>query len=380
MKTKLVVFLAVCVVIKGNGEGLADSNAVAAGAPTKAVAPAVGAPRIQFAETEFDFGKISSGDIVRHDFIFTNTGTAALAVTDVRPGCGCTTVGSWDKAVAPGASGMIPLQFNSTGFGGAVDKAANIICNDPSHSNVVLRLKGTIWRPIEVIPNVVLFNVSSDSQSNETQIVRVLNNQEEAVELSDLQCTNHAFEAELRTVRPGREFELAITAVPPFYSDQVVGIVTLKTTSAKMPTLQVNAFMSVRKPITVFPEQITLPPGPLAATMSVTVSVRNNGTNSLSLSDAAVNYPEVDVRLQERQAGRFFSLMLKLPAGFQVKTGERIQLSMKSNHPRYPVIEVPIVQPGPVALPAVPAGKLLPGDGSYITPPPVRSRQGDPAR
>src|SRR6266702_6098464 len=31
-------------------------------------------PRIQFADPIFDFGKVGSGQVIRHDFVFTNTG------------------------------------------------------------------------------------------------------------------------------------------------------------------------------------------------------------------------------------------------------------------------------------------------------------------
>lgn len=77
-----------------------------------------GAPKIQFDSTTFNFGRVKSGEIVKHSFVFTNSGTATLEIMDVKTGCGCTTAGAWDKKVEPGKTGIIPLQFNSTGFGG----------------------------------------------------------------------------------------------------------------------------------------------------------------------------------------------------------------------------------------------------------------------
>jgi hypothetical protein len=69
-----------------------------------------------------------------------------------RSGCGCTTAGSWDRQVEPGKTGVIPLQFNSTGFKGTVTKSATVACNDPGQSNAVLLLKSTVWNPFEVMP------------------------------------------------------------------------------------------------------------------------------------------------------------------------------------------------------------------------------------
>jgi hypothetical protein len=302
------------------------------------------APKVQFAETTFDFGKVDAGEVVRHDFVFTNLGSATLEIKDVRPACGCTTAGSWDKTVAPGKTGVIPLQFNSAGYGGPIAKSAAVTCNDPIQSNVVLYLKGTLWKPVDVTPSMVLFNLSSELQSNETRVVRIVNNLQEPVELSDLQCTNHLFQAALKTVQPGKEFELRIAAVPPFPAFPVTGFVTLKTSSPKIPRINVNAYLTLLQPVTVTPAQITLPPGPLTNAVHPIVTIRASGTNSVVLSDVGVNAPGVEVRVQEIQPGRFFSLMLDFPAGFQVQSDQKVELTAKSSHPRLPLIHVPVLQ------------------------------------
>jgi len=148
-------------------------------------------------------------------------------------------------------------------------------------------------------------------------------------------------------VRPGKEFELHVTALPPFNSSPVIGTVTLKSSAPEMPVVPVGAYLMVLQAVTVSPEQIRVPVAPLAGAMSVTVTVRNNRTNALALSDASINLPGATVRLQEVQPGRLFSLMLNLPAGFQVKPEQKIELSVKSNHPRFPLIKVPVLGPAP---------------------------------
>src|SRR5262245_52080705 len=87
---------------------LATVMTVKAQTPVPAPPPTGGAatPRISFAKESFDFGKINSGDIVKHDFVFTNMGNAVLEITEVRPSCGCTTAGTWDKRVEPGKTGI----------------------------------------------------------------------------------------------------------------------------------------------------------------------------------------------------------------------------------------------------------------------------------
>ena len=115
---------------------------------------AAGASEITYSQL---LSKVSSGEVVKHEFVFTNIGTATLEIKDVRPGCGCTTAGTWDKLVEPGKTGKIPLQFNSANFGGAVLKQATVTCNDPGQSNVTLQIKGTVWKAIDVTPTMAVF-------------------------------------------------------------------------------------------------------------------------------------------------------------------------------------------------------------------------------
>jgi hypothetical protein len=78
------------------------------------------APRIQFADTNLNFGEVKSVKKVKHTLVFTNTGNATLEVSEVRPSCGCTTSGTWDRTVEPGKTDSIPVEFNPASFSGKI--------------------------------------------------------------------------------------------------------------------------------------------------------------------------------------------------------------------------------------------------------------------
>jgi len=310
-------------------------------------------PKISFATTAHDFGKINSGQPVRHDFIFTNTGTATLDILEVKPSCGCTTAGAWDKKVEPGKTGVIPLQFNPTGFGGAIAKSATVTCNDPAQSTTILKLTGTVWKPIDMTPNIASFIYQSDDQTNQTKAIKIVNNMDAPLTLSDAKSSHSAFKVEVKTVTEGKEFELLVTAVPPFTNRTAFGSITVKTSATNMPQLGVSAHVTVQQQLMVYPEQLYLPPGPLSNAVNLAVTVRNTGSNALTLTDALVSIPGATVTVQETQPGRLFNLRANFPPGVQIKPGLVAEITAKTSNPKFPTLRVPIMHMASPSMPTV---------------------------
>lgn len=328
-----------------------------AGVGTGAVVAAAGVagPKIQFATPIYDFGKVKGGEAVKYTYVFTNVGGATLQVSNVQASCGCTTAGQWTREVEPGKTGNIPVQFNTGGFNGQVAKTITVTCNDTNQRTVILQLKANIWKPIDVMPQMAVLNVTSESPSTATT-VRIVNNEEGPLTLSAPESNNRAFAAELRTNQPGKEFEMIIRTVPPV-AGSMYGQITLKTSSTNLAVLNVTAWANVQAAVVAMPAQIVLPMAPLANPMPSTVSIRNNGTNTLILSEPAINAKGVDVQLRETEPGRGFALALNFPAGFEIAQGEKVELSVKSNHPQFPNIKVPVLQPPRPAPAVVPVGR-----------------------
>ena len=86
-------------------------------------------PKFKFEESEFDFGQIKEGDVVKHTFKFTNTGKSNLVITDARGSCGCTIPSYPKEPIAPGEQGTIDVQFNSKNKTGANQKFVSIVAN-----------------------------------------------------------------------------------------------------------------------------------------------------------------------------------------------------------------------------------------------------------
>lgn len=313
-------------------------------------------PKIQFAQPVFDFGRISSGESVKHDFIFTNAGDAKLVLTAVQPSCGCTAAGEWSREVEPGQTGRIPIQFNSASFNGAVSKSITVVCNDPAQSHAYLQFKGTVWKPIDLNPPFAILNLTPELTRAFTTI-NVTNNMDQPVDVWDAKVSNPAFSIELRTNTPGKSYSFIVGVSGLLKPGSIQGSVTAKTSATNAPVITATTWANVQPQISLIPQTINLPQAPLANRTTPIISIMNNTTNPLVLTEAEVNVPGVEVKVNEVNPGKYFSVVVNFPPGFELPAGTPVEFKAKSNNPdpRYAELKVPIHQaPRPANAPTQP--------------------------
>jgi hypothetical protein len=252
----------------------ASLDAAETAPPDGAPPPAPTGPKIEFEKPIYDFGKVRAGDPVKHTFIFTNLGDATLILANVQPSCGCTTAGEWSRQVEPGKTGTIPVQFNSGNYSGPVTKTVTVTSNDKRQPSLGLQIKGTLWKPIEVTPQLAVLNLPAGAQTNATTVVRIVSNLDEPITLSAPESNNRAFTAQLTPTQPGKEFQLTISAAPPFEPGKAQAQITLKTSSTNSPLLTVNAWANVQPTVAAHPA-----PPPLAP-LSDPSQIQNPATKS----------------------------------------------------------------------------------------------------
>jgi hypothetical protein len=317
------------------------------------VAPAAKAngPQIQFSERTFDFGKVKSTDFLKHEFLITNTGNAVLEITDVTFGCGCTTAGNWDRLIQPGQVGKLPIQVVPLHFSGPVTKTVTVRCNDPANGTNLLSMQAVIWHPLEIQPEVVTFSQVEGESTNETKLVRIISNLDEPLTFGQPQSTNPLYKAELKIVRPGKEFDLMVSysgapVVNPFDT------IRIPTSSKDVPVVNINVQNVLQPALVALPAQIQLSPTGLGKPYQVSEFIRNMGQNPISVSEAFVNVPGVTVQIKETERGKSFQLNLLFAADFKASPGQPIYLTVKTTHAKHPIVQVPVIVPAPAPTPA----------------------------
>lgn len=130
---------------------------------------------VVFAEPTYDFGKVMDGDIVEHDYIFTNTGTEPLILKNVKASCGCTTP-SWPRnAIAPGDQGKIHARFDTKKrgrTGGAPQSKSITVTGNIEGGKTVLKLKGMVDKIED--PNAPKVSKTTNTKTSNTRTLNAV--------------------------------------------------------------------------------------------------------------------------------------------------------------------------------------------------------------
>lgn len=106
------------------------------------------APRLEVSELLYDFGVVTEGTEVAHDFLLKNAGDEDLVIASVRPDCGCTTTTLSSSTLPPLREVRLSVRFSTVGYGGSsVEKRVTLETNDPQAPRAVLTLRGTVVKP-----------------------------------------------------------------------------------------------------------------------------------------------------------------------------------------------------------------------------------------
>lgn len=101
--------------------------------------------RIVFDKTLHNFDVVhEEAGTVSHDFVFTNTGDAALVVVEVNTNCGCTVADFPQAPIAPGDSGVITITFDPKGNPGEFAKEI-VVKTNAKKKKSRLRIKGVVF-------------------------------------------------------------------------------------------------------------------------------------------------------------------------------------------------------------------------------------------
>ncbi len=110
------------------------------------------APKLQFEQTLYDFGKTSQVQSVTGVFKYKNIGGGPLKIEPPKPSCGCTVVELKPDTLQPGESGELSFALVPGPLRAILEKHIAIKSNDPQTPEVSLAIKLDYTPLYEVLP------------------------------------------------------------------------------------------------------------------------------------------------------------------------------------------------------------------------------------
>lgn len=101
---------------------------------------------LTFTEPKHNFGFIRQGDVVSHEYEFTNTGDAPLIISECEVSCECTKVEFPKEPIPPKGTGKIKVTFESKSAMDRQDREV-IVKSNASNSPTTISFKCVVLKP-----------------------------------------------------------------------------------------------------------------------------------------------------------------------------------------------------------------------------------------
>lgn len=183
-----------------------------------------------------------------------NVGTDTLKINEVRPACGCTVAPIDKNVLAPNDIATIDVTLDVSSRTGPVEKSITIASSDRDTPYYVLHLKAIIRRPLTLVPtNYFVVSNGEKGVPTEASVIRIMNSSDQAVTIQPPQLSSGNVKVEFadidgpREINPGETLELKAT-VTPLDEKYVFGELTVATTSAEMPQINLSITGNMKQP------------------------------------------------------------------------------------------------------------------------------------
>jgi hypothetical protein len=303
-------------------------------------------PKLVLSQNSWDFGIVQHPRKAELLLGVTNEGTAELVITKVDSSCGCTATKIGKQVLQPRDTTQIKVVFDSKGKTGASTAKLTIKSNDPANPELTFMLNGFVRRSVQMDPAYGVGFRMLDPNENRTQTVK-LTNQELAPMNPQLKpLASGKFSAELRTLQPGREYEVAITTKPPFSREAVVDKLLIDTGLEQEPTLEVVVRGEVVDRIQLYPDVIYLAPNVTEAVQRIFLVQSYGKETDFNVTAVTCDNPNVKIsvgRVEPGQKGRpgqlqatkMVRVTLDLPPAAQLPaTG--VPIKIRTNDSEFP--------------------------------------------
>jgi len=290
-------------------------------------------PVLHIEEPAYDWGTALQGEVIKHSFVIQNKGGSALRIVNVKPSCGCTTVGKPTEPIEPGKTDVVTLQIDTKKFTGAVNKTASVRSN-ASTTQVKLTMKGSVDPFFEVDPKAPKVHIVRGGTSEPLK-VKLRKKTEAEFTIKGITTESKVLTANLVEVEKGKLYEVELQANSSdddrkYYYENVQVDVEANGKDFKIP---IRVSVAVKNRIDVQPRtsvyfgrkdtQKLAKPDATPLTKILEVQSLGGPEHTFKVTNVSNKNPTFETKLETVEDGRHYRLtvsMSELPTATKART------------------------------------------------------------
>jgi hypothetical protein len=196
---------------------------------------------------------------------------------------------------------------------------------------------------VEPVDRMITSVLTGSSTSNTLYII---NPQPTPVHIKSVIPGGTVFAATLSPIQEGKRYELRVASNPTLKAGHYVQVVKVLTDSTVQPEVKIELDLTVYPKVLVSPASIIMPPLSVASDLSAinwpTVFVRKIREHGFQIKSYTSTLPFLKLELMTETEGQVYKIRLSLDST-KIKPGEfRGKITIKTNDPDIPVVEVPV--------------------------------------
>jgi Protein of unknown function (DUF1573) len=312
---------------------------------------AEGAPKIQFDQTVYDFGKTSQVATVSGVFKFKNAGDGILKVEPPKPSCGCTLAELKPDTLQPGATGELAFTLHLGQVKAQFDKRIAVKSNDPQTPEVSLAIKADYTPLYDINPMILSPNLAFGVNDAE-QFTTITRTDGKPLRIVRLEASKPWITAKVEPDDKAEEPTARICVTiqregPPRRFNEFVQVYTAEQTNT--PVSSIYVYGQVMGEVSLSPESLywsvsgatNTPTERPEALVLRRVTIRSAGGKAMELKNPQSTIKGIKVELVTKEAGKVYELVARLdemPASTVAGN-----VTFETSVPAQSRIEVPVI-------------------------------------
>jgi hypothetical protein len=300
-------------------------------------------PSAAFPERVHDFGKVVQGTRVEHAFPVLNRGSADLVIDRFDAARGLSV--KHDKVIPAGGRSTILLTLDTTGLRGQGEAAVRLHTNDPAAPQKVIALVGTVLQTVEVAPAKQAYFFGLKGSGGEKRFT-LIHHGDRPLTVGRVASDNPWFKASVRPEVPGQRYLLSVFLDPATPAGRHEGTVTVATDSPAEPEVKISVRAALEDLVAARPDRVhfgLLRAEDLGGDVALRkILVARHQGKGFEVLGAESDIPFLSIEVAPEKPGEIYLVSVRVD-GAKARKGEiRGALTVRTNDPAFPRVEVPV--------------------------------------